>query len=49
MKREIPMKYKKGFEKLGLPEDFKFGIELEAYNVKTKGKDGLYGRECTIY
>ena len=30
------MKYTKNFEKLGLPEDFKFGIELEAFNVKTK-------------
>lgn len=36
------MKYTKNFEKLGLPEGFKFGIELEAYNVNTKGKNGLY-------
>lgn len=43
------MKYKKSFEKLGLPESFKFGIELEAYNVKIKGKDGLYGGESAQY
>lgn len=36
------MKYTEEYGKLGLPEDFKFGIELEADNVKTKGKDGLY-------
>lgn len=36
------MKYTKDFEKLGLPKDFKFGIELEAFNVKTKGKNSLY-------
>lgn len=36
------MRYTKDFEELGLPKDFKFGIELEAYNVKTKGKNGLY-------
>ena len=33
------MKYAKKFEKLGLPEYFKLGIELEAYNVKTKGEN----------
>ena len=43
------MKYKKGFERLGLPEDFKFGIEIEAYNVKTKGKDGLYTGDSAEY
>lgn len=43
------MKYKKEFEKLGLPEDFKFGIELEAYNVKTKGEDSLYTGESAKY
>lgn len=36
------MKYTKDFEKLGLPNDFKFGIELEAYNVKINGKNGMY-------
>ena len=36
------MKCTKDFEKLGLPDYFLFGIELEAYNVKTKGKNGLY-------
>lgn len=36
------MKYTKDFEKLGLPKDFKFGIELEAYNVKINGKNGMY-------
>lgn len=36
------MKYTEGFEKLGMPDDFKFGIELEAFNVKTKGPDSLY-------
>ena len=37
------MKYTKEFAKLGIPENFKFGIELEAYNVKTKGENSLYG------
>ena len=36
------MKYTKECEKLGLPEYFKFGIEIEANNVKTQGKDSLY-------
>ena len=31
------MKYTKGDEILGLPEDMKFGIEIEAYNVDIKG------------
>lgn len=43
------MKYSKNFEKLGLPENFKFGIELEAYNVKTKGNDSLYTGESAKY
>lgn len=36
------MRYTKAFEKLGLPNYFRFGIEIEADNVKTKGKGGLY-------
>lgn len=43
------MKYTKEYGKLGLPEDFKFGIELEADNVKTKGKDGLYSGESAEF
>ena len=43
------MRYTKDFGKLGLPEDFKFGIELEAYNVKTKGEDSLYSGESAEY
>lgn len=43
------MQYTKDFEKLGLPKDFKFGIELEANNVKTKGKNGLYTGESAKY
>lgn len=43
------MKYKKDFEKLGLPEDFKFGIELEANNVNTVSKDGLYTGKSAEY
>lgn len=43
------MKYTKDFSILGLPEDFKFGIELEAYNVKTKGKNSLYTGESAQY
>ena len=43
------MKYAKKFEKLGLPEYFKFGIELEAYNVKTKGENSLYTGESAEY
>lgn len=41
------MKYTKDCERLGLPENFKFGIELEADNVKTKG--GLYTGESARY
>lgn len=43
------MKYTKDFEELGLPDYFKFGIELEAFNVKTKGKNGLYKGESAKY
>lgn len=43
------MKYTKDFEKLGLPEYFKFGVELEAYNVRTKGKNGLYTGDSADY
>ncbi len=43
------MKYTKGFNKLGLPDYFKFGIELEAYNVKTKGENGLYSGKSAEY
>lgn len=39
------MKYTKGFEPLCLPNFFKFGVELEAFNVKTKGKNSLYTGE----
>ncbi len=43
------MKYSRAFEKLGLPKYFKFGIELEADNVRTKGKNGLYTGESAKY
>lgn len=44
------MKYTKDFEKLGLPHDtFIFGIELEADNVNTKGKNGLYTGKSANY
>ena len=43
------MKYKENFEKLGLPEDFKFGIELEAFNIKTKGENSLYTGESAEF
>jgi hypothetical protein len=43
------MKYTKDFNILGLPENFKFGIEIEAYNVKTKGKNGLYTGKSADY
>ena len=36
------MKLTKDFEILELPDYLKFGIEIEAFNVKTKGKNGLY-------
>ena len=41
------MKYTKDFETLGLPEYFKFGIELEAFNVRTKG-EGVLSASSTI-
>lgn len=43
------MRYTKDFTKLGLPDYFKFGIELEANNVRTKGKDSLYTGESADY
>lgn len=43
------MKYTKDFQTLGLPDFFKFGIELEAFNVKTKGKNSLYTGESAKY
>ena len=43
------MKYTKYFEKLGLPDYFKFGIEIEADNVKTQGKGGLYTGQSAEY
>lgn len=43
------MKYAKDTNKLGLPQEFKFGIEIEAFNVKTKGIDGLYEGESAKY
>lgn len=43
------MKYTKEFEELGLPRNFKFEIELEAYNVKTKGKNSLYTGKSAKY
>ena len=47
--KERKMQYTKDFEKLGLPDNFKFGIELEANNVKTKGKNSLYTGESAEY
>lgn len=43
------MQCTKEFAPLGLPKEFKFGIELEANNVKTKGKNGLYTGESAKY
>lgn len=43
------MKYTKEFSKLDLPNYFKFGIELEADNVRTKGKDSLYTGESAKF
>lgn len=43
------MKYTDGIERIGLPEDFKFGIEIEADNVKTKGKNALYSGKSAEY
>ncbi len=43
------MKYTDGIERIGLPKDFKFGIEIEADNVKTKGKNGLYSGKSAEY
>lgn len=43
------MKYTKDYEILGLPKDFKFGIELEAFNVRTKGKNSLYNGESAKF
>lgn len=43
------MRYTKDIGKLGLPEYFKFGIELEAFNVKTKGEDSLYTGKSAEY
>ena len=43
------MKYTKEFERLGLPNYFKFGIEIKADNVKTKGKESLYTGKSAEY
>lgn len=43
------MKYCENFKPLGLPDFFKFGIELEAFNVQTKGKNGLYNGESAKF
>ena len=43
------MKYTKDLKKLCLPDFFKFGIELEAFNVKTKGINSLYTGESAKY
>lgn len=43
------MKYTKEFETLGLPKNFKFGIELEAFNVRTKGENSLYNGESAKF
>ena len=43
------MKYTEGSGILGLPDDFKFGIELEANNVKTTGTDSLYHGESAKF
>lgn len=43
------MKYTKDFERIGLPDNFKFGIEIEADNVRTKGKNGLYMGQSAEY
>ncbi len=43
------MKYTKGLKKLNLPEYFKFGIEIEANNVNTKGENSLYKGESAKY
>ena len=43
------MKCTKDFERLDFPENFKFGIEIEAYNVKTRGKNGLYTGKSAEY
>ena len=43
------MKYAKDFKRLGLPENFKFGIEIEAFNVKTAGKNSLYTGKSAEY
>lgn len=44
------MKYTKECERLELPKYFKFGVELEADNVRTKGnKNGLYQGESANF
>ena len=43
------MKYTNDFKRLGLPDNFKFGIEIEADNVSTNGKDGLYTGSSAEY
>ena len=43
------MKYSKEVEPLGLPKNFRFGIELEAFNVRTKGANSLYHGESSQY
>jgi hypothetical protein len=43
------MKYSKNCKILNLPKTFKFGIEIEAYNVQTKGENSLYSGESADF
>ena len=43
------MKYSKGTNPLGMPDFMKIGIELEAFNLRLKGKDGLYSGRSAKY
>ena len=43
------MKYKSGIERLGLPDFFKFGIEIEADNVRIEEPFGLYSGKSAEY
>lgn len=43
------MKYSENFNVLELPDFFKFGIELEAFNVEINGKNGLYNGDSAKF
>ena len=43
------MKYASKFQEMGFPDFLKFGIELEAFNVKTRGTNSLNSGQSATF